>query len=427
MAMTAAATLDFKFGQMHIDYMRRCRTCEINVAEGAVRAGKTVDNVFAFAAELETAPDKFHLASGATIGNAKLNIGVCNGYGLEAQFRGRCHWGRYRDNDCLYINTPTGEKIVIFAGGGVANSFSKIRGNSYGMWIATEINQHHDTFIKEAFNRQLAAKRIKVFWDLNPSNPTHPIYTDYIDKYAEKQKAGVFPSGYNYQHFTIFDNATLPPERVQEIISKYDEDSIWYARDILGKRMRAEGLVYPMFSRSKNVVYDIPEYNRHHSYYVSIDYGTVNPFAAGLWDVDEVARTATMVRELYYDGGTRNRVDNETYYRMLCDLIGDIPIQYIVIDPSASSMIETIQKYGDYLVTRADNDVLNGIQDVTEYINSGKLRICSNCTNTLNEFEAYCWDESKDEDVVLKENDHAMDMIRYFVRTVLRNMWKWIV
>ena len=182
-----------------------------------------------------------------------------------------------------------------------------------------------------------------------------------------------------------------------------------------------------MFSRTKNVAYDIPEYNRHHTYYVSIDYGTVNPFAAGLWDVDEAARTATMVRELYYDGGTRNRVDNEAYYEMLCDLIGEVPIQYIVIDPSASSMIETIQKYGDYLVTRADNDVLNGIQDVTKYINSGKLLIGSNCTNTLNEFEAYCWDESKDEDVVLKENDHAMDMVRYFVRTVLRNMWKWIV
>lgn len=71
--------------------------------------------------------------------------------------------------------------------------------------------------------------------------------------------------------------------------------------------------------------------------------------------------------------------------------------------------------------------MVNGIQDVTKYINSGKLLIGSNCTNTLNEFEAYCWDESKDEDVVLKENDHAMDMIRYFVRTVLRNMWKWIV
>ena len=53
--MTATTTLEFKFGQKHIDYMRRCRDCEINVAEGAVRAGKTVDNVFAFAAELETA------------------------------------------------------------------------------------------------------------------------------------------------------------------------------------------------------------------------------------------------------------------------------------------------------------------------------------------------------------------------------------
>lgn len=425
--MTATQTLEFKFGPKHIAYMRRCRDCEINVAEGAVRAGKTVDNVFAFANELETCPDKFHLASGSTLGNAKLNIGDCNGYGLEGQFRGRCRWGKYKNNEALYVDTPAGEKIIIFAGAALANSFKRIRGNSYGMWIATEINQHHDSFIKEAFNRQLAAKKIKVFWDLNPSNPNHQIYTDYIDKYAAKQKAGNFLPGYNYEHFTIFDNATLPPERVQEIVSKYDEGSVWYDRDIMGRRMRAEGLVYPMFRRDKHISKTIPKFNSRHSYYVSIDYGTVNPFAAGLWDVDTANRKAVMIKELYYDGGTRNRVDNEEYYKMLCELIGDIPIQYIVIDPSASSMVETIQKYGKFLVQRADNDVLNGIQNVTKYLNTGSISFADCCTHTFDEFESYCWDEEKKADVVIKENDHAMDMVRYFCQTVLRNEWRWLV
>lgn len=426
--MTATQTLEFKFGPKHIAYMQRCMDCEINVAEGAVRAGKTVDNVFAFAYALETCKDKFHLASGSTLGNAKLNIGDCNGYGLEGQFRGRCRWGKYKNNEALFVSTPTGEKIIIFAGASLANSFKRIRGNSYGMWIATEINQHHDSFIQEAFNRQLAAKNVKTFWDLNPSNPSHEIYTKYIDAYAAKQKAGKFLPGYNYEHFTIFDNATLPPDRVQEIVSKYTEGSLWYDRDILGRRMRAEGLVYPMFSRTKNVVKDVPKFNRHHSYYVAIDYGTVNPFAAGLWDADSVTHKAVMIKELYYDGGTRNRVDNEAYYKMLCELIGDIPIQYIVIDPSASSMVETIQKYGKYMVQRADNDVLNGIQDVTKLLNGGNILFHSSCEKTMEEFEAYCWDESKeDKDVVIKENDHAMDMVRYFCRTVLRNEWKWLV
>jgi len=248
MAVTAVRTLDFKFGPKHIDYMRRCRTCQINVAEGAVRAGKTVDNVFAFAYEIDMTPDIFHLATGSTMANAKLNIGVCNGFGLEGQFRGRCKWGKYKDNEALYVDTPTGQKIIIFCGGALANSYQKIRGNSFGMWIATEINLHHSSFIEEASNRQLAAKHLKVFWDLNPSHPKHEIYTKYIDSYAKKQAAGEFPAGYNYEHFTIFDNITLPPGRTDEIVSRYDKGSIWYVRDILGKRAIAEGLIYSKFA-----------------------------------------------------------------------------------------------------------------------------------------------------------------------------------
>ncbi len=107
----------FCFGDKHRDYMRRAMECTVNIAEGAVRAGKTVDNVFVFAALLEDAPDRLHLATGATIGNAKLNLGDCNGLGLERIFRGRCAWGRYKDNECLRIQTKSGEKAVIFAGG----------------------------------------------------------------------------------------------------------------------------------------------------------------------------------------------------------------------------------------------------------------------------------------------------------------------
>src|SRR5699024_3008975 len=176
------------FRNKHKKYIRKCRDNTINISEGAVRTGKTIDNVFAFAMELDRTPDKLHLATGSTAANAKLNIGESNGFGLEHIFRGRCRWGKFKGNECLYVSSITGEKVVIFAGGAKADSFKKIRGNSYGMWIATEINLHHDNTIKEAFNRQLMAENRKIFWDLNPSKPSHWIYTDYIDKYRKKQE-----------------------------------------------------------------------------------------------------------------------------------------------------------------------------------------------------------------------------------------------
>lgn len=244
-------TIEFRFSEKHKEYIRRCQQCSYNVAEGAVRAGKTVDNIFAFAHELKTTPDRIHLATGSTVGNAKLNIGDCNGLGLEWIFRGQCHWGKYKDNEALFVKGPSTswqQKIVIFAGGGKEDSYKKIRGNSYGMWIATEINLHHDKIIKEAFNRQLAAKRLKVFWDLNPDNPRAAIYSEYIDRYQKQQEAGEFPGGYNYMHCTIYDNINITPERLHEIESRYDINSIWYLRDIKGMRVVATGLIYRRFA-----------------------------------------------------------------------------------------------------------------------------------------------------------------------------------
>lgn len=244
-------TISFRFSDKHKDYIRKCEQCMFNVAEGAVRAGKTVDNVFALAHELKTTPDRIHLATGSTMANAKMNIGDCNGMGLEWIFRGQCHWGKYKDNEALFIKGPATkwkQRIVIFAGGAKEDSYKKIRGNSYGMWIATEINLHHDKTIKEAFNRQLAVKRPKVFWDLNPDNPRAEIYSEYIDRYKKQSEEGKFPGGYNYMHCTIYDNVNIPPDRLKEIESRYDVNSIWYMRDIKGMRVVASGLIYRRFA-----------------------------------------------------------------------------------------------------------------------------------------------------------------------------------
>ena len=243
----------YRFSDVHLQYIRKCQENMYNILEGAVRSGKTVDHILAFAKELCDTPDKFHLATGSTMANAKLNIGDANGFGLEHIFRGQCRWTSYKDNDALAIRGPFTnfkERIVIFAGGGSSASYQKIRGNSYGMWIATEINLHHDNTIKEAFNRTIASKKRKIFWDLNPEHPKAPIYVNYIDKYAEKAEKNILIGGYNYAHMTLFDNVNISEERRKEIISQYDPDSIWYIRDILGKRSIAEGLIYTKLATS---------------------------------------------------------------------------------------------------------------------------------------------------------------------------------
>jgi PBSX family phage terminase large subunit len=273
--MTKTQTIPWgAFSSKHKTYIKTALRNRMCVAEGAIRSGKTIDHCIIAAAYLEDTPDKFHLASGSTIGNAKLNIGVCNGFGLEALFRGRCRWGKFKDNEALFIQTKTGEKVVVFAGGAKADAYKRILGNSYGLWIATEINEHYDcpdsrsSFVKVASGRQIAAQRPFTLWDLNPCNPKASIYEEYIDKYRNNGLAG----GYLYEHFTIHDNATITPERIAEIESRYDPNTVWYRRDILGERAVAEGLIYQLFADQPErfVISEFPQVTRAT---IGVDFG----------------------------------------------------------------------------------------------------------------------------------------------------------
>lgn len=422
-------TIDWQpFSEKHKRYIKHALDNKMNVAEGAIRSGKTIDHCIIAAMYLETCKDKIHLATGATIGNAKLNIGVCNGYGLENLFKGRCKWGKFRDNEALYIGTQTGEKVVIFAGGAKADSYKRILGNSYGLWIATEINEHYDSddsrtsFIKVAFGRQVAADRPLVLWDLNPCNPSHKIYRNYIDAYKEK-----YVGGYQYEHFTIADNLSISPRRKEEIESQYVIGSVWYRRDILGERCIAEGLVYPMYEDA--IAY--PPDDEVKEYRLSIDYGTMNAFAALLWEKHGSTWYAT--QGYYYSGRDKGITKTDEEYandldEMVKPVIEGMPQKSLfgetytaklktIIDPSAASFITLLRKRGYYLVIQADNDVLDGIRDTAVAMQTGLIKISPKIEEWRKEAEGYVWDETAADDRPVKINDHYMDSTRYMVFT----------
>ena len=408
--MSVSRQLAPKFGEKHREYIRRAVESTISVAEGAVRAGKTVDNIAAFAYMIERGvPDRIHLATGSTSANAKLNIGDCNGMGLEYIFRGRCRWTKFKGNEALVIRSHNRDYVVIFAGAGKADSFKKIRGNSYGMWIATEINLHHEDTIKEAFNRQLAARVRKIFWDLNPSSPGEWIYKNYIDRFPE-----TMGDRYNYQHFTIRDNATVSPERLAEIESQYDKESVWYRRDILGERCTPEGRVYNF--GEANMTDEVPGRGE---YYISVDYGTLNPFSAGLWCVN--GDKAVRISEYYYSGRDEKKTrTDEEYCENIAELADRYRIESIIVDPSAASFITALRRHG-WRVRQANNDVMNGIRLVSRFLKNGNIKIHRSCGDCIAEFGLYKWDMESEEDAVIKENDHAMDDVRYFCNTIMRH------
>ncbi len=422
------------FSQKHIDYILESKDNKANVAEGAVRAGKTIDNCLAFALNLEYTKDKIHLASGSTLANAKLNIGECNGFGLEHLFKGRCHWGKFKDNEALFVDTKTGEKIIIFAGGGQADSYKKILGNSYGLWVATEINEHYDcenskeSFIKVAFARQLASNNPKWFWDLNPGNPLDTIYKDYLDLWEEKGLVG----GYNYSHFTIYDNSAITEQRRQEIVSQYDPNSIWYQRDILGRRVVAEGLIYCEF-KDYHIV-KMSEWNEtdEDGYYInplrnSLKFITIGVDFGGNGSAHSF--NATGICNRFTKFGTikqkriAKRIDDTELTQAFIDFIKElrseypsVPIIDIRCDSAEQTLIAGFERAlrENHIAIEINNaikgEILDRIRFYCKMFSTNKYFILESCEALIMAFKTAVWEKDK-KDIRLDDGKQDIDSL----------------
>lgn len=376
-----------------------------NFKLGAVRSGKTYVDYYVIPKRIRERVGKPGLAVilGVTKSTVERNL-------LEPmrQMWGEDLVGSINSQNVAYL---FGEKVYCL-GAEKVSQVSKIRGSSIKYCYGDEVaDWNEDVF--EILKSRLD-KPYSVFdGSLNPQSPNH-----WLKRFIENPDYDIYA-----QHYTIFDNPFLPKSFVDNLCAEY-KGSVYYKRYILGEWALAEGLVYPMFS-DKNIIHGAVAYNPKHPYYVAIDYGTVNPFAAGLFEFD--GRGCTMVKELHYSGREQTRMDNEGYYELVSEMVGDIPIEGVVVDPSAAGFIETVKKHNKWVVRGADNDVINGIQEVTKYINYGLLKVHEDCTETLKEFQEYAWDENSEKDEVIKENDHHMDLIRYFIYTICRKLNRWVV
>ena len=404
-----------KFSDKHKNYIKTALNYKQSVAEGAVRSGKTIDHCIIFSMYLETCEDKIHLASGSSLPNAKLNIGDCNGFGLEHIFRGRCRWGKHKSNEALFVQTKTGEKIVIFTGGGKSDSYKSILGNSYGGWIATEINEHYDcedsrtSFIKVAMARQIASVHPFTLWDLNPSNPNADIYKNYIDKFMGLD-------WYRYEHFNIFDNATMSQERIEEIQNKYDMNSVWYKRDILGERMVAEGLVFPYFANNckpylfkyKDLKDKMAEERKRFSHLIiGVDFGdNGSKYSWHLtgftndWDFMWALDEGDMEKSNSIDA-TKFCKAFVRFYKRCVECYGYI--EWIFPDSASNTLINTLRTYfyaegldGSIIAPVKKNELTDRPITVDSLLVTGRLKIEEHCKNLINALSELVWDEKKD-------------------------------
>lgn len=329
------------------------------IADGAIRSGKTLCMSLSYVLwAMESFNQQNFGMAGKTIGSFRRNVL----FWLKLMLKSRGYSVvDHRSDNLIVVSKGDTQNFFYIFGGKDERSQDLIQGITLAGMFFDEVALMPESFVNQATGR-CSVTGSKFWFNCNPDNPRHWFKVNWIDKCEEKHII--------YLHFTMDDNLSLSEKIKERYRSIYV--GVFFKRYILGLWCVAEGLVYSMFDEEKHVT------DEHMSgaleYIVSIDYGTVNPFSAGLWAFD--GKYSQREAELYYNSReVGKRVDDEAYYKMLKELIGDRKVSCIIIDPSAASFIEVIKKYGEYTVRKADNDVLDGIRVVTTMLNKGLLKI----------------------------------------------------
>lgn len=381
------------------------------ICDGSIRAGKTMTMAVSFILWAFTAFDKQVFAiCGKTIESVRRNI-VTH---LPQWLDGIVRIQERRSENLLIISFAGKTNRFYLFGGKDEGSAALIQGMTLAGVMFDEVALMPRSFVEQALAR-CSVEGSKFWFNCNPDSPEHWFYKEWIQKHKEKNAL--------YLHFTMKDNNSLSEKVKKRYENMYS--GVFYDRFIRGLWVVAEGLVYDFFQSKKETIIKTVDMNDYNEFYVSIDYGTINPCSMGLWGVN--SEGAARIRESYFDSRKegRQRTDEE-HYQALVELVEDLPITRVIVDPSAASFIECIRRHGDFRVKPAINSVIDGIRITSSLLNADMIHIDPSCKDCIREFGLYRWDEKKTSDTVLKENDHAMDEVRYFCNTVLRKKFKWL-
>lgn len=387
------------------------RLKRLNLLEGSVSSGKTWISLVLWAFLVGTMPqDKLYMMCAKSLTTLKRNCLI-----LLQELVGE-------DNFTFSISQKEGRlfgRKILLEGANDIRSESKIRGLTLQGAYCDELTQFPRDFFAMLLSR-LRLPNAKLIATTNPENPAHWLKVDYIDRAEDLSFLDI--------KFLLDDNTTLPADYVENIKREYT--GVFYDRFILGKWVQAEGLIYPMWQDAL----EHPPTTKAERYAMSIDYGTQNAFAASLWG--RFDGIWYQIREYYYSGRTERvqKTDEEYANDLDSFIMSYVPegcekninaVKFLdsgklltIIDPSAASFIALLRKRQFYKVVKADNDVLDGIRDTATVLHTGKLKLNPDCENTIFEVQSYVWEESATEDRPVKVNDHAMDNLRYLVRTL---------
>lgn len=270
------------------------------ICDGAVRSGKTLCMSLSFICwSFYSFSDTSFALCGKTIASLRRNV-VTPLLPVLTELGFICDYKISRNYIKITRQNVT-NRFYLF-GGRDESSASLIQGMTLGGIMLDEAALMPRSFVEQALAR-CSLENAKYFFNCNPEHPYHWFYMEWIKKCDEKNML--------YLHFTMEDNPSLSKAVINRYKTLYS--GAFYERFVEGKWVTADGLVYPMFSFDRHVKRCAGKFSE---YYLSCDYGTVNPFSLGLWG--RGSNGWYRVDEYYHSSRDKGiQLTDEEYYTQL--------------------------------------------------------------------------------------------------------------
>ena len=371
---------------------------KILVLSGAKRAGKTYIMIYCFLRHIAKYENKgYSFILGGT-NQSSLRRNVLNDLEMIIGHEIRLA----KDNHFKLF----GNKIYCFDGAN-ADAYKKVRGfTSYGAFL-NEATTLHDSFVKECISR-CSGEGARIYMDTNPENPTHTVKIDYIDKSGQRLENGQL--NIKAFQFTLYDNTFLDKEYVKSIEAS-TPSGMFYDRDILGKWVAAEGVVYKDFNREKHYIKDT-EGIQFKRYFAGVDYGWEHYGSIVVVGID-IYNNYYLLEEHSYQ---HKDIDQ------WCSIGKDIVKRYgninFYCDHARPDYVNKMRVEGLRAIN-AKKDVIEGISEVAKLFKTNRLFIVEPKVKRFKEeIYNYVWKPGKDEPI--KEQDDVLDSLRYAIYTDIK-------
>lgn len=311
-----------------------------NILYGATRSGKTRVSYFLIPQRIQEHYEHNILLVGKTVNTLERNV-----LGVMREIYGAHNIGTI---------SKANQEVMLFGkkcfavGANDDRAITKIQGSGLGYAYCDELTTFPENFF-EMLKSRLDLPNSKCDATCNPESPSH-----FVKQFIDNKDLDIYA-----EHFTIYDNTFLSPDFVRNLENEY-RGTIYFDRWILGKWVKTEGLVFPLFKREKHFLKPdeyARQYGKHYIRYVifGVDGATTNDSTAVVPVAILDNGQAVVLKMFYHNPKINGQLSNEQLLPYINTYLNELIREYRLYENNVQFMMPVDCASADLLITLSYN------------------------------------------------------------------------